>query len=420
MWQLLFLLFNTLAVYALPVFTFNFTIDDPSSTSPSFASLVTSDLNLPNNFTICSSIKQAMFDDVGFYTVFGEDSSEWLTVKFHSRGDETIQMSLRWDGKWHLLKRLWNPRLDYWYHVCLGIDLTKTELEAAVNGVLLGKAVDRKITNIPSKLQMDIGRGQDREQFQGWLGNLRIFKEGNALELSAEPCLETGQSTLLLAWDPIFWKAVGSSWLLTEESDETICRLHHDSYNVAIPSWITINESLDLCKQKLNNSIIPFQEDLETFLKYVAWHRNTTGSDCPYIWTPLSDEQDEGIFLNMNNNVEAEFQIWDGVEPNGGEDENFVMIEVSRGVLLDVSPTKLICSSCLLSTSLLLQMDGLCEDSLIGDILPALLEFFIGVFIADNRYKMLNSQSLIGFNGWQNIYIRFDHSPPTQMTSFMK
>ena len=68
----------------------------------------------------------------------------------------------------------------------------------------------------------------------------------------------------------------------------------------------------------------------------------------------------------MNNNAEAGFQIWDGVEPNGGEDENFVMIEVSRGVLLDVSPTKLICSSCQLSTSLLLQMDGLCEDSLIG------------------------------------------------------
>ena len=363
MWQLLLLLFNTSAVYALPVFTFNFNIDDPSTT-PSFASFATSDLNLPHNFTLCSSIKQALFDGVGFYTVFGEDSSEWLTVKFHNPGGERIQMSLRWGGKWHLLERLWNPRLDYWYHVCVGVDLPKTEIEVAVDGVLLGKAVDRNITNIPRKLQMDLGRGQDNQQFQGSLGNLRIFKEGNALDLSVEPC-KASQSNLLLAWDPAYWKAMGSGWLLTE-SDETICE-HHDSYNIAIPSWITINESLDLCKQKLNNSIIPFQEDLEAFLKYVAWHKRTTGSNCPYIWTPLSDEKSEGVFLNMNNNAEAEFQIWDGVEPNGGEDENFVMIEVSRGVFLDVSPTKLICSSCSLSTSLLLHMDGLCEDSLIGD-----------------------------------------------------
>ena len=363
--QLFFLLLNTSAVYALPVFTFNFTIDDPS-TSPSFASFdLVTDLNLPQTFTLCSSIKQAMFDDVGFYTVFGEDSSEWLTVKFHNRGD-TIHLSLRWGGKWHVLKRLWNPRLDYWYHICLGMDLTKTEIEVAVDGVLLGQAVDRNITNIPSKLQMDIGRGQDNQQFQGWLGNLRIFKDANALDLSVEPC-KTSQSALLLAWDPAYWNVLGSSWPLTEESEDTICG-HHDSYNVAIPSWITINESLDLCKQKLNNSIIPFQEDLETFLKYVAWHKRTTGSDCPYIWTPLSDKQAEGVFLNMHNNTKAEFQIWDGVEPNGGEDENFVMIEVSRGVLLDVSSTKMICSSCQISSSLLLRMDGLCEDSLIGDI----------------------------------------------------
>ena len=86
-----------------------------------------------------------------------------------------------------------------------------------------------------------------------------------------------------------------------------------------------------------------------------------------YIWTPLTDQNSEGVFFNMNNNSEAEFQIWNKIEPNGGRDENFVMINVAQGVLNDVDKTRLFCSSCLLSSSLLVQLDGLCEDSIIGD-----------------------------------------------------
>ena len=46
--------------------------------------------------------------------------------------------------------------------------------------------------------------------------------------------------------------------------------------NLAITPMMTIRESLDLCKEKLNDSFIPFLDDLDTFLKYVAWHKKTT------------------------------------------------------------------------------------------------------------------------------------------------
>ena len=149
---------------------------------------------------------------------------------------------------------------------------------------------------------------------------------------------------------------------------EDIFCIPSDHYNLAIPSRITIKESMDICKHKLNNSIIPFHQNIETFHDYVAWHKNTTGGICSDIWTPFSDHQSEGVFLNMNNNTEAEPQVWAKAEPNGCRDENFVVASVARGGLNDVARNKLSCSSCLVSSSLLLQLHGLCEDSLIGNV----------------------------------------------------
>ena len=51
-----------------------------------------------------------------------------------------------------------------------------------------------------------------------------------------------------------------------------------------------------------------------------------------------------------------------------GRDENFVEIDVSRKALNDSFSHRLSCSSCLISSSLTLQLDGRCKDSLIGKI----------------------------------------------------
>ena len=195
------------------------------------------------------------------------------------------------------------------------------------------------------------------------MSNVRVFKEANLTDVSAEPC-KLRQSTIL-PWNPNNWKVVGSDWSLVEEFEDIFC-VPSDHYNLAIPSKMTITESMDICKHKLNNSIIPFQQNPEAFFKYVAWYKNITGGICSDIWTPFSDHQSEGVFLNMNNNTEAGPQVWVKAEPNGCRDENFVVIDLAREALNDVAQNKLSCSSCLLSSSMLLQLDGLCEDSLIG------------------------------------------------------
>ena len=353
--------FNYITVQAFPVFTFDGSLD---AESPSFASLV-KDVWLPENFIVCSSSKMAIFNYVGFYSIFREDSKDWLTVVIQPlRG--AIVLAIFWDGEFHVSGELGNAKLDHWYHTCLKIDLSRKEIKFAVNGVLLGKAVGKNITNLPSsKLKMNIGLGLNNKQFHGSVASIQVFKEGDIKEISSAPCREERET--LLSWNPQLWKVVGSHWLLTEEYKETIC-YSNEHYNLAVPSGITFRESMDLCKEKLNNSVIPYPENQSAFLSYVAWQINTTGGACPGfgVWTPLSDQNSEGLFLNMNNNSTVHYQNWDNNEPNGGKRENFVVIDVRTAALSDVEENRLFCSACSISSSLVLRLDGVCEDSFIG------------------------------------------------------
>ena len=72
MWTLLkIIFFNFIVVQAFPVFTFDGFFHH--SETPSFASLV-AEVHLPKSFIVCSSSKEALFNEVGLYTILGEDS----------------------------------------------------------------------------------------------------------------------------------------------------------------------------------------------------------------------------------------------------------------------------------------------------------------------------------------------------------
>ena len=165
----------------------------------------------------------------------------------------------------------------------------------------------------------------------------------------------------------------GERWLLVEEAGDRVCD-QKDNYTVAIAARVGIHEAMDICRKKLNNSIIPLQVDRNAILTFSAWHFNTTGGACDSIWTPLSDEQTEGVFSNMNDGSETTFLPWGTAEPNGDQDENFVAIK--KGVYNDVDEKRPRCSSCLLDRSLLLRLDGLCEESYIGQMLLIHTYFF--------------------------------------------
>ena len=216
MWILLnLLLLNSLEVHAFPVFTFSDTFYPPAP--PSFASL-TRTVELPGTFILCSSSKQARFDDRAFYTVLGEDGSQWLTVLFEQPQDQ-LELWIIWNKSQYRMGNLTKPRVNYWYHICLQVEVEGNKITVSVNGEVVGTLVGEKITK-PKNLCMVLGKSCNynfvEEQFQGSMSNIQVFStyiNPNITALSSEPC---GLKGGLLSCHPDNWRVEGERWVLVE------------------------------------------------------------------------------------------------------------------------------------------------------------------------------------------------------------
>ena len=363
------ILMHSMRVKAISVFTFsdNFYPIEP----PSFASL-TRNIVLPDAFILCSSSRQARFDDRVFYSVLGEKNEPWLSVYFENMlwG---VFVWLKWNDGWYKFGRLNTPQLAFWYHICLEVNIQANKITCAMNGNLFGVVIGNNITNSPTNLHMIIGKGRNfypfENQFQGSVTNIKVYASStdhSITALSSDPCTAEGD---LLAWRAEDWRVDGEQWLLVEETKDSVCD-QGNMYVLAIPVEMGVDEAMDICGRKLNNSSMPYHEDLASLRDYTAWYYQITEGKCQSIWTPFSDENQEGVFRNsfVADMIEAKFLPWENAQPNGGVDENFVRILYPNGLYLDTSAAMPgVCSSCLLARSLLLRLDGLCEESYIGN-----------------------------------------------------
>ena len=277
--------------------------------------------------------------------------------------------------------------------MCLKIDLRKSEVTTAVNGNLLRTVVGKKIGNSPSLLYMVLGRSKNyqfvEKQFQGSVSNIQLYTNSTNLTitaLSSEPCRVEGDLVAwhpgdwrvegdLLAWHPGDWRVEGDRWLLVEETGDNVCD-QGESYTVAIPVEMTIHEAMNVCRKKLNNSTMPYQENQNSLKSFTGWYDNITSGICKSVWTPFTDEENEGIFLNMNDGTEAKYLQWKEKQPDGGNSENYVSNSLQTSLYGDSGREEQYCTSCLLNRSLLLRLDGLCEHSYIGDKNISLFFYF--------------------------------------------
>ena len=175
MWCL-FLSFLLQASTAFPIFTFDSSPASPAT--PSYAQLV-KDVHLPNDsFILCSSVKQARFEDLSYFSIAGNNYQEWLKIRFQTFENE-VKVGLVWDDSFYRLRKLQNPRLDFWYHICAKVDLDAHEIEVAVNGKLMGKACKGNVTltNIPTKLEMKLGVAFGKPQFHGSVSNIQMLAD---------------------------------------------------------------------------------------------------------------------------------------------------------------------------------------------------------------------------------------------------
>ena len=89
---LVFLLLNGFAIQAFEVLTYDVHWSD--SIAPSYASL-SRDVDLPESFILCTSSKEATFNDVGMYSIYGEDSIEWMIMSIRP-GLQAVMLTIDW------------------------------------------------------------------------------------------------------------------------------------------------------------------------------------------------------------------------------------------------------------------------------------------------------------------------------------
>ena len=84
---LVFLLLNGFAIQASEVFTYDVHWSD--SIAPSYASL-SRDVNLPESFILCTSSKEATFNDVGMYSLV---AGAWTERKKMFHGGSFLKLA---------------------------------------------------------------------------------------------------------------------------------------------------------------------------------------------------------------------------------------------------------------------------------------------------------------------------------------
>ena len=365
----------------------------PSKTTSviSSATLTNSPVSeLPDIFVLCTSHMEERLEGNGYFQMYGEDGRPWLSMSLKEQGNTGSVNLWAYLGagtktKSYILGQIPQARPKMWYHICVSVDTHNGTLEAAVNGNRLTQEINTKkeslLTNKPNRLlnrfaigiSLDMGPHKEL-QLYGSVSNIQVFSQDpgqDLTRLSGSPCATTGD---LLTWEDMEWNTTGDG-VSEGESGYTVCHAHEANDTLlAIPFGMEQEEAIRVC-QKLRGSLYQVPESSiwggQTFTlsNFTEWFDRTTSGSCEMIWTPISDEKEEGIFVNLEDSKEAKYLPWYDGQPNGGTLENSVVIwpNVGANPYVDVSFDTAACSLCYLRVDLTLSLRGVCKHTLMGE-----------------------------------------------------
>ena len=139
---------------------------------------------------------------------------------------------------------------------------------------------------------------------------------------------------------------------------------------VPIPAEVSFHDGLKAC-QKLGLGRMTAHANAED-LKYTLDLFREIGSACKYTWTPFSDQDSEGNFLNIFTGKPPKFLPWalDYQEPDGGDKQNYVFIDLETATYFDYSEKyPVTCSVCDINKTLRFKLIGVCKDTAFGEFI---------------------------------------------------
>ena len=358
------------------VFNFEGAMDSPSL---SYVSLSSShEESLPPWFIICSSHQQGKMNDMGQgpYQLYGENGRHWfnfITVQdqglfqlWGSLEERTIILGLIHD----------QPKLNFWYHICFEINTELQWMSVAVNGYLITNMTHAEGigNNVPVQLGNKISLGKWKntfndyeEQFYWRVTNLQIFSDGlNISVLSGSPCSNNGD---LLSWDTMDWTVTGSGVSQLEIEQESLCT-EEEAYSLAIPIRMTQLQAINTC-HKLGYGWMTGATNPEQLMSFVRDFQRKTLDKCSNVWTPYSDQTEEGFYINLEDLTPLNYSSWNIGQPNGQRLENAVLINLAAKnmgkSLEDVSKDIEECFSCSSTKLVSLKLLGVCRWTFLDD-----------------------------------------------------
>ena len=97
-----------------------------------------------------------------------------------------------------------------------------------------------------------------------------------------------------------------------------------------------------------------------------GWMEDTVvEGDCASVWTPLSDQDEEGVYRDLASGEVVDTLAWAPGQPNGAGTQNSVRIITATNVLEDIEDEQADCFACLLQRSFAVQLRGGCKDSIL-------------------------------------------------------
>ena len=138
--------------------------------------------------------------------------------------------------------------------------------------------------------------------------------------------------------------------------------------------------AIDTCAA-LGQGKMTFVNDAEELMDFFGKFQDTVLPGlCRAIWTPFSDEEEEGSYKNLIHPTIPAFIPWARGQPNGAHTENGVSIRwnpINPGhapAYYDQNEfqgkEKSICAACSLTEDFSLTLWGACRETLIGKIDP--------------------------------------------------
>ena len=283
--------------------------NDEISNSIEFATLKNNGIiELQNNVTICSTHKQdgVNIHTRSIYVIYKDDSYQtpWFTIGFWSLGRLWANVDYK---NWYILGNATTEQLFDWMHICVEINSSNKTLKAAIQQKIFptvfnisGLTPGLKLNNFKLGV-VHHSYALNKVQFSGSLTNINVFraKDKTLLKRQSEKPCSFSSKEAILSWPSMKWK-------ITENVSQTTIHKHTlcsvtDYINLRLPLLWRKSSAKDFCSKLGDGKVSEFSDPSNlSNLKMDEMYGNRF-SECEFFWTPYSDENEEGVFINENS-----------------------------------------------------------------------------------------------------------------------